>query len=220
MRIGFLSTFSGPSGQLGQELLDGFNLALDQNGRTIGGRPVELIQGDDQAKPDVGRQVAEKMVEQNKAQVLTGVNFSNVMLAVAKPVLDAGAFIVSSNAGASQFAGSQCNPHFFAASFQNDTVSEAMGVYLTNKGVKKMYLLAPNYPAGKDFLAGFKRTYKGEVVGEVYTTFGQLDYAAEIAQVRAANPDVRVDCWYGKVANRIGRGPSSGGRCVRATSCS
>ncbi|MCB1882296.1 MAG: ABC transporter substrate-binding protein, partial [Gammaproteobacteria bacterium] len=92
-------------------------------------------------------------------------------------------------AGPSQYAGAQCNPHFFAASFQNDTASEAMGLYLQNKGVKKMYLLAPNYPAGKDFLAGFKRFYKGQIVGEVYTTFGQLDYAAEIAQVRAANPD-------------------------------
>lgn len=189
VKIGFLSTFSGPSGQLGQELLDGFNLALEQNGKTIGGRPVEVITGDDQAKPDVGRQVADKMIEQNKVQILTGVNFSNVMLAVAKPALDAGVFIVSSNAGPSQYAGAQCNPRFFAASFQNDMASEAMGAYLTKKGVKKMYLLAPNYPAGKDFLAGFKRTFKGEVVGEVYTTFGQLDYAAEIAQLRAANPD-------------------------------
>ena len=189
VKIGFLSTFSGPFGQLGQELLDGFNLALEQNGKTIGGRPVEVITGDDQAKPDVGRQVADKMIEQNKVQILTGINFSNVMLAVAKPALDAGVFIVSSNAGPSQYAGAQCNPRFFAASFQNDTASEAMGLYLTKKGVKKIYLLAPNYPAGKDFLAGFKRTFKGEVVGEVYTTFGQLDYAAEIAQVRAANPE-------------------------------
>ena len=189
VKIGFLSTFSGPSGQLGQELLDGFNLALEQNGKTIGGRPVEVITGDDQAKPDVGRQVADKMIEQNKVQVLTGINFSNVMLAVAKSALDAGVFIVSSNAGPSQYAGAQCNPHYFAASFQNDTAPEAMGVYLQKKGVKKMYLLAPNYPAGKDFLAGFKRFFKGEIVGETYTTFGQLDYAAEIAQVRAANPD-------------------------------
>ena len=189
VKIGFLSTFSGPSGQLGQELLDGFNLALEQNGKTIGGRPVEVIQGDDQAKPDVGRQVADKMIERDKVQILTGVNFSNVMLAIAKPVLDSGAFIVSNNAGPSQFAGAQCNPHFFVASFQNDTAPEAMGVLLQKRGVKKMYLLAPNYPAGKDFLAGFKRFYKGEIVGETYTTFGQLDYAAEIAQVRAANPD-------------------------------
>ena len=189
VKIGFLSTFSGPSGQLGQELLDGFNLALEENGKTIGGRPVEVIQGDDQAKPDVGRQTADKMIERDKAQIITGINFSNVMLAVAKPALDAGAFIVSSNAGPSQYAGAQCHPHYFAASFQNDTASEAMGLYLQNKGVKKMYLLAPNYPAGKDFLAGFKRFYKGEIAGEVYTTFGQLDYAAEIAQLRAANPD-------------------------------
>ncbi|MCC2106552.1 MAG: ABC transporter substrate-binding protein, partial [Hyphomicrobiales bacterium] len=97
-KIGFLSTFSGPGGQLGQELLDGFNLALEENGKTIGGRPVEVIQGDDQAKPDVGRQAADKMIERDKVQIMTGINFSNVMLAVAKPALDAGAFIVSSNA--------------------------------------------------------------------------------------------------------------------------
>ncbi len=189
IKIGFLSTFSGPGGQLGQELLDGFTLALDKTGDKLGGRAVEVIQGDDQAKPDVGRQVADKMIERDKVQILTGVNFSNVMLAVAKPALDAGAFVVSVNAGPSQYAGAQCNPHFFVGSFQNDTSPEAMGLEATKRGIKKMYLMAPNYPAGKDFLAGFKRTYKGEVVGEVYTAFGQLDYAAEIAQVRATAPD-------------------------------
>ncbi len=189
IRIGFLSTFSGPGGQLGQELLDGFNLGLAATGGKLGGRTVELVQGDDQAKPDVARQVADKMIERDKVQILTGVNFSNVMLAVAKSALDAGAFVVSVNAGPSQYAGAQCHPHYFAASFQNDTAPEAMGIEATRRGIKKMYLLAPNYPAGKDFLAGFKRTYKGEIVGEVYTSFGQLDYAAEIAQLRAASPD-------------------------------
>lgn len=189
IKIGFLSTFSGPTAQLGQELLDGFKLGLEQAGNKLGGRPVELIQADDQAKPDVARQHADKMVERDKIHILTGINFSNVMLAVAKPALDAGTFIVSVNAGPSQYAGPQCHPYYFAASFQNDTAAEAMGVYLQKKGVKRMYLMAPNYPAGKDFLAGFKRFYKGEIVGEVYTTFGQLDYAADIAQLRAANPD-------------------------------
>ncbi len=189
IKIGFLSTFSGPSGQLGQELLDGFKLAIEQNGGKLGGRSVEIIEGDDQAKPDVARQIADKMIERDRIQILTGVNFSNVMLAIAKPVLESGTFIVSVNAGPSQFAGAQCNPHFFVASHQNDTESEAMGMLLQKRGVKKMYLMAPNYPAGKDFLAGFKRFYKGEIAGEVYTTFGQLDYAAEIAQLRAAGPD-------------------------------
>lgn len=189
IKVGFLSTFSGPSGQLGQELLDGFNLAVEQNGGNLGGRRVEIVQGDDQAKPDVARQVADKMLERDKVQIITGVNFSNVMLAIAKPTLDAGAFIVSVNAGPSQYAGAQCNPHFFVASFQNDTAPEAMGVLLQKRGVKRMYLMAPNYPAGRDFLAGFKRFYKGEIAGEVYTSFGQLDYAAEIAQLRAAKPD-------------------------------
>jgi branched-chain amino acid transport system substrate-binding protein len=189
IRIGFLSTFSGPAGQLGQELYDGFTLGLAATGGKLGGRAVEVIQGDDQAKPDVARQVADKMIERDKVQILTGVNFSNVMLAVAKPALDAGAFVVSVNAGPSQYAGAQCNPHFFAGSFQNDTAAEAMGIEATKRGIKRMYLMAPNYPAGKDFLAGFKRFYKGEVVAEVYTAFGQLDYAAELAQLRAAKPD-------------------------------
>lgn len=189
IKIGFISTFSGPTGQLGQELLDGFKLGIKSTGGTLGGRPVEVIEGDDQAKPDTGRQLADKMVESDRVQIITGVNFSNVMLAIAKPVLDSGAFIVSVNAGPSQYAGRLCNPHFFSASFQADTVSEAMGLHLTQKGTKRVYLMAPNYPAGKDFLAGFKRTFKGEIAGEVYTAFGQLDYAAEIAQLRAAKPD-------------------------------
>jgi branched-chain amino acid transport system substrate-binding protein len=189
IKIGFISTFSGPSGQLGQELLDGFNLGIKSVGGKLGGRPVELVQGDDQAKPDVGRQLADKMVERDRVHIVTGVNFSNVMLALAKPVLDAGAFIVSVNAGPSQYAGAQCHPHFFVGSFQNDTGPEAMGLYLQKKGLKRVYLMAPNYPAGKDMLAGVKRYFKGEVAGEVYTAFGQLDYAAEIAQLRAAKPD-------------------------------
>ena len=189
VKIGFISTFSGPSGVLGQDLLDGFNLGLKSVGGTVGGRPVQLIQADDQAKPDAGRQAADKLVESDRVQIITGINFSNVMLAVAKPVLDAGTFIVSINAGPSQYAGALCNPHFFNVSFQNDTYSEAMGLSMSSTGIKRVYLMAPNYPAGKDFLAGFKRTFKGEIAGEVYTTFGQLDYAAEIAQLRAAKPD-------------------------------
>jgi branched-chain amino acid transport system substrate-binding protein len=188
IKIGFISTFSGPSGVLGQELLDGFRLGLKSTGNTLGGRPAEVIQGDDQAKPDIGRQLADKMIERDRVHIVTGVNFSNVMLAIAKPVLDAGAFIVSVNAGPSQYAGAQCHPHYFTASFQNDTTPEAMGLYLTGK-VKRVYLMAPNYPAGKDFLAGFKRSFKGEIVDEVYTGFGQLDYAAEIAQLRAKKPE-------------------------------
>lgn len=189
VKIGFISTFSGPSGQLGQELLDGFKLGIKSVGGKLGGRAVEIVQGDDQAKPDVGRQLADKMVENDKVRIITGINFSNVMLAVAKPTLDAGVFVFSINAGPSQYAGKQCHPRYFNESFQNDTLPEAMGIYLSMKNVKRAYLMAPNYPAGKDFLAGFKRTFKGEIAGEVYTAFGQLDYAAEISQLRSVKPD-------------------------------
>lgn len=137
IKIGFISTFSGPSGQLGQELLDGFKLGLKSVGDKLGGRAVEIIQGDDQTKPDVGRQLADKMVESDRVQIITGINFSNVMLAVAKPVLDSGAFVFSINAGPSQYAGKLCHPHYFNESFQNDTLPEAMGIYLRENGLKR-----------------------------------------------------------------------------------
>jgi branched-chain amino acid transport system substrate-binding protein len=189
VKIGFIATLSGPGGGLGQDLLDGFTLGIKNSGGTLGGAAPELIVGDDQAKPDIGRQVADKMVERDRVDIVTGIVFSNVMLALAKPVLDSGTFLISANAGPSELAGKQCNPNFFAASWQNDTTHEAMGAYAETQGYKRVYLLAPNYPAGKDALAGFKRLYKGEILAEVYTQFGQLDYAAELAQLRAAKPD-------------------------------
>ena len=129
------------------------------------------------------------MVERDRVHIVTGINFSNVLLALAKPVLDLGTFLVNVNAGPSLLAGRQCHPHFFSVSHQNDSTAEAMGIHVQEKGVKRMYLMAPNYPAGKDFIGGFKRYYKGEIVDEIYTSFGQLDYAAEIAQLRAKKPD-------------------------------
>ena len=189
IKIGVLSTFSGPNSLLGQDTLDGFNLGLKAVGGTLGGRPVQIIQTDDQAKPEAARQAADKMVESDRIQILTGIIFSNVMLAVAKPALDAGVFVISSNAGPSQYAGKQCHPHFFGVAFQNDVSAEAMGTALNSKGLKRIYLMGANYPAGRDFLAGFKHTFKGEIVAEVYTTFGQLDYAAEIAQLRSKKPE-------------------------------
>lgn len=188
IRIGFITTLSGPAGSIGQELADGFKLGLEKTQGRLGGRKVDVRYADDQAKPDIGRQHADKMVESDKVDILTGINFSNVLLAVAKPTLDAGVLYISANAGPSQYAGRQCHPNFFAASFQNDTTSEAMGIYMQEKGIKDVYILAPNYPAGRDMVAGFKRYYKGTVVGEVYTTFNQLDYSAELAVVRAAKP--------------------------------
>lgn len=189
LKVGFISTFSGPQGVLGRELLDGFQLAVRQAGGKLGGADVTIVQGDDQAKPDVGVQLAERMLERDKVQVVTGINFSNVLLAVAKPVLESRTIYLSINAGPSQLAGAGCSPYYFNVAFQNDNVPEAMGQHLTDAGVGTVYLLAPNYPAGKDMLAGFKRFYKGRVVGEVYTQFNQPDYAAELAAVRQAKPE-------------------------------
>ncbi len=189
IKVGFISTLSGPSAALGVDIRDGFQLAVKMAGGRIGGLPAEVLVGDDQFKPEVGRQLAEKNVRLDKVNFLTGMVFSNIMLASVPVAFENKLIYVSPNAAPSPFAGKQCNPYLFVASWPNDAYHEAAGQHATNRGYKSAYLIAPNYQAGKDSLTGFKRFYKGNVAAEVYTQLGQLDYSAELAQVRAAKPD-------------------------------
>ncbi len=190
VKVGFVSTLSGPSASLGVDIRDAFMLAVKMNGGKLGGLPAEVLISDDQFKPDVGKQLFEKNVKRDKVDFLTGVVFSNVLMAGIQEAFRSETIYISPNAAPSPLAGKSCNPYFFASAWPNDAYHEAAGQYATNKGFKNVYLLAPNYQAGKDSLAGFKRMYKGTVVNEVYTNLGQLDYAAEIAAIRAAKPEV------------------------------
>jgi len=187
--IGMVTTLSTKAGYLGEDIRDGFRLAIAMQDGKLGGVPVELLVDDDGRKPEKGRQIAERFIKRNKAKILTGIVFSNVAMAVVPKVVKQGVFYISPNAGPSRLAGKGCDPNYFNVAWQNDNLSEVVGQYVRNKGFKNVYLLAPNYPAGKDALAGFKRFYKGNIAGEVYTTLGQSDYAAEIAALRAAKPD-------------------------------
>ena len=189
VKIGFVSTLSGPSAALGVDIRDAFMLAVKLNGGKLGGLPAEVIIGDDQFKPDVGKQLFEKNIKRDRVDFMTGVVFSNIMLASAPEAFESKTFYISPNAAPSPLAGKDCNPYFFAVSWPNDAYHEAAGQHATTKGFKRVYLIAPNYQAGKDSLSGFKRYFKGTVAGEVYTKLGQLDYSAELAEVRAAKPD-------------------------------
>ena len=189
VKVGLLSTLSGPGAGLGVDIRDGFQLAVKLGGGKLGGRAAEVVIADDQASPDVGRQTADRLVKRDKVDFLTGIVFSNVMLAVGAPTFQSKTFYISANAGPSQYAGEQCNPYFFSASWQNDNLHEAVGKTMLDKGFKNVALIAPNYPAGKDALTGFKRFYKGAVASETYTQLNQLDYGAEISQLRATKPD-------------------------------
>jgi branched-chain amino acid transport system substrate-binding protein len=189
VKIGFVSTLSGPSGALGVDIRDAFQLAIRLNGGKLGGLPAEVLIGDDQFKPELGRQLAEKYVKLDKVDFLTGYVFSNIMLASVPVAFENKVIYVSPNAAPSPMAGAQCNPYFFVVSWPNDAYHEAAGEYATRKGYKNAYLIAPNYQAGKDSLEGFKRYFKGRIAAETYTKLGQLDYAAELAQLRAARPD-------------------------------
>ncbi len=189
VKIGFLSTLSGPGAGLGVDIRDGFNLAIKHQGGKLGGLPVDVIIADDQQKPEVAQQVTEKFLKKDKVDFMTGIVFSNIMLAVGQPIFDSKTFFISANAGPSQYAGEQCNPYFFNVAWQNDNLHEAVGKYVNDKGFKNVVLVAPNYPGGKDAMVGFKRFYKGKVGEEVYTKLGQLDYAAELTQIRSLKPD-------------------------------
>jgi branched-chain amino acid transport system substrate-binding protein len=190
IKVGYVNTFSGPNAFIGNEEKDGFELALDHLGRKMGSLDVQVIYEDDQIKPEVGRQVTEKLLQSDKVDVLTGYNWSNVLLASVKPAVDAKTFIISGNAGPSQLAGEACSPWFFSASWQNDQTPMALGELLNQRNVKKLFVLAPNYAAGKDMAAGVKKTFKGEVVGEEYTRWpGQVDFSTELSKVRSIKPD-------------------------------
>ena len=190
VKIGFVSTFSGPTATIGNDMRNSFELALDHLGRKIGGLPVEVIYEDDQQKPDVGKQKTQKLVESDKVNFVVGYIWSNVLLASAKPVTDAKTFLISSNAGPSQMAGELCSEYFFSTSWQNDQTPMAMGEYMNQKGVKSVYLIGPNYAAGRDMLAGVRATFKGKIVDEDLTKWpDQLDFSAELSKARAAKPD-------------------------------
>jgi branched-chain amino acid transport system substrate-binding protein len=190
VKIGLVSTLSGPNAALGEDIRDAFNLAVKLKDGKLGGLPVEMVIGDDQFKPDVGKQLFERMVKRDKVDFMTGVVFSNIMLAGLPEAVNENVFYISPNAAPSPLAGKDCNPFFFVASWPNDAYHEMAGQHASTRGVKTAYLMAPNYQAGKDSLAGFKRFFKGKVVNEVYTKLGQLDYSAEIAEIRAAKPEV------------------------------
>ncbi len=189
VKIGFISTLSGPGGVLGVAIRDGFNLALEHTGGKVGGLPAEVIIEDDQQKPDVARQLADKMIKRDKVDLMTGIVFQNILQAVEQPVFQAQTYYVSTNTGPSDLAGEKCNPYFFAVSWVSDSYSEATGKNVNDKGYKNVFVIAPNYPGGKDVVNGFKRYYKGAYAGEIYTKLGQLDYAVELSQLRAAKPD-------------------------------
>ena len=191
IKIGIITTLSGPQAGTGREIVDGFALGVKHADGKLGGLATEVLTGDDQFKPDVGKSLAERMVQRDRVDIVTGIVFSNILLASVDTVIKdrRGVFYLSANAGPSELAGKDCSPNFFSVSWQNDNTHEAMGQHMTTTLVKRAYIMAPNYPAGKDALAGFKRFFKGEVVGEVYTQLGQTDYAAEIATLRAARPD-------------------------------
>lgn len=188
VKVGFVSTLSGPSSALGVDIRDGFQLAVKLNGGKLGGLPAEVLVNDDQFKPDVARGLFERLVKRDKVDFMTGVVFSNIMLAALPEAIDNKVIYISPNAAPSSIAGKDCNPRFFAVSWPNDAYHEAAGAFANQRDLKSVYLLAPNYQAGKDSLAGFKRTFKGQVIGENYTKLGQLDYAAELAEIRAAKP--------------------------------
>ena len=189
VKIGFISTLSGPNAAIGIDIRDAFNLAVKLNGGKLGGLPAEVLVTDDQLKPENAKQLAERYLRLEKVDFLTGGVFSNIVLAIAPDAIANKVFYISPNAGPAQFTGAQCNPFFFAASWPSEAYSEAGGQYMTSKGIKNAIFLAPNYVGGHDAATGFKRMYKGKLVDEMYTKLGQLDYSAELSQIRAKQPE-------------------------------
>src|ERR1700681_1368171 len=199
IKIGFISSFSGPVAAIGNDMRNSFELGLDHLGRKLGGLPVEIVYEDDEIKPEVGVQKTQKLIESDKVDFIVGYIWSNVLLASLKPLVDSKTVTIVTNAGASQLAGELCSPYVFSTSWQNDQTPQAVGLYMNQKGVKSAFLIGPNYAAGKDMLAGVAATFKGKIVGEELTTWpSQLDFSAELAKAKAANPEAIFVFYPGK----------------------
>lgn len=189
IKIGFTGPLSGPVAAVGQDQYDGFLLGVEMLGKKLGGEEVSVIREDDQLKPELGNQIARKLIDRDKVDAIVGLGFSNVLMASLPRIVESGTVAIATNAGPSPIAGAGCLPNVFSTAWQNDGTAEAMGKFAQDSGYKRVYLMAPNYQAGKDYIAGFKRYYKGQVLDEVYTQVNQPDYSAEIAQLQAAGPD-------------------------------
>ncbi|NNE22401.1 MAG: ABC transporter substrate-binding protein [Rhizobiales bacterium] len=201
IKIGVITTLTTPAAVLGNEQMNGFNLALKHLDNKIGGLPVEMVVEDDGFKPEIGKQKADKLVKQDNVDVVTGLIWSHVMLASANSVLKGGKFLISANAGHSKMAGKNCHKNFFNTSWQNDTVPMALGEVLNQEGVKSVYIMSPNYAAGKDMAKGVERTFKGEIKGKDFTKWGkdaQLDFSAELAKAKASGAEAIFVFYPGK----------------------
>ena len=195
VKIGFVTTLTTPAGAIGRGMVDAANIALDHIGHTMGGKKVELIAEDDGFKPEVGKQKTDKLVKQDKVDFVTGFIWSHVLLASRKSALANDTFLISANAGPSPVAGKLCHKNFFSASWQNDQNPMATGEVMNKDGIKKAYIMAPNYAAGKNMVAGVERTFKGEVAGKDMTKWGkdmQLDFSAELAKAKASGAQAMV----------------------------
>jgi len=189
LRIGLVLTLSGPAAALGQQVRDGFNLAVKDLGGKMGGREVEVVTADDELKPDAAVTKVKGLLERDKVDFVVGPIFSNILQAIHKPVTDTKTFLISPNAGPSSYAGKNCSPFFYVTSYQNDQVHEILGKVAQDRGYKRVYVMVPNYQAGKDSAAGFKLDYKGEVVEESYVPLGTLDFQVELSKIASLKPD-------------------------------
>jgi len=189
IKIGFVSSLSSSLGALGQDMHDAFMLVVERNRGRLGGVPVQILVEDDQLKPEVATQIIDKLIDKEKVPIITGITGSNIMMAIHKKVVDKQVFLIGSNAGPSPIVGAQCSPYYFHTATENGQRAEAVGKYAADKGYRRVYAMAPNFQAGKDMIAGFKRYYKHPLIEEVYTPLNQLDFQAELAQLSAAKPD-------------------------------
>jgi branched-chain amino acid transport system substrate-binding protein len=189
LKVGVIATLSGPPAVIGQQLRNGFALAVKDLGGKLGGVDTDVVVVDDELKPDVAVIKVKSLIDRDKVDFVVGPVFSNILGAIEKPVTEAGVFLISPNAGSSAFAGKECSPNFFVTSYQNDQVHEVSGQYAQDAGFKKAIIIVPNYQAGKDAAAGFKHKFTGEILDEIYVPLGQLDYAAELSKIAAASPD-------------------------------
>jgi branched-chain amino acid transport system substrate-binding protein len=187
IRIGVLLPYSGVYAVLGESITQAMELVFGHENWTVAGRKIELVKEDTEAKPPVGVRKAQKLIESDKVDILTGPVHSGVLAGIRDMVHGSKTILVVSNAGADQISRERCSRWIFRTSFSNWQPCQPMGGWVAKNVSKEVFQIAPNYQAGKDMMAAFRETFLpagGKVIAEDYPKLGETDYAPYLTKIR------------------------------------
>ncbi|MBC7953081.1 MAG: ABC transporter substrate-binding protein [Rhodospirillaceae bacterium] len=187
--VGVVATLTGPGALAGQDLVDGFNLALKQLGGRFSNQEVRVVLADDKGSPDIARQQVKRLMDRERLDmVLTGVSAPS-LATIIKPLVDARLFVLNLDQSPPALSGAECSQFLFSLAAPVDGLHEAMGQYLAAEHIRRVVVVGPQTGVTNDAVAALKRTFPGEVVAVLSPHPGAATFAPELDHIKQLKPD-------------------------------